>query len=532
MIKFNHMKRYLKWAAVLTCSVLLLCACSLQPKYEPLDMESVAEDISAEETETEPETEEVIHLVALPDEVYVRVPVNLLKDPKGTETGPLVERETKLDVTAAYGEDEDGNVKYYKVSDGTNTGWIGSWYVCENAADAKRPEIPEPDAEGNIPEDQMPEEGTDAYYLTINSLRGNRYGGGTGADPDYYARNKEFTPNREMPDRVKALYLTGKVGGDNLDDFIEIAQSSGINAFVVNIQDNRDVGYESEVMKEFCPAAYKAAHYDREEYNRRIQLLKEHGFYVIGRMTTFQDDFLSTEHPELTISDNDGNPKQLSNGFWPTPYSRRVWQYKLDIADEAVSWFDFDEIQFDYVRFPDRTQSAEKEGNIDYRNEYNETKVQAIQRFLMYAVDHLHEKGVYVGADVFGEVAEDFVGGYGQYWPAISNVADVISGMPYPDHYEATEEWIPWEHPYETVKHFADKAAQRQTECPTPAKVRTWIQGYNAYKEPHVEYHAENVGKEIQALYDAGLTDGWMVWNGSSNIDSCREQADAFKTEP
>ena len=90
----------------------------------------------------------------------------------------------------------------------------------------------------------------------------------------------------------------------------------------------------------------------------------------------------------------------------------------------------------------------------------------------------------------------------------------------------------PWEHPYETVKHFADKAAERQTECPTPAKVRTWIQGYNAYKEPHVEYHAENVGKEIQALYDAGLTDGWMVWNGSSNIDSCREQADAFKTEP
>ena len=77
------MKLYLKWAAVLTCSVLLLCACSSQPKYEPLDMESVAEDISAEETETEPETEEVIHLVALPDEVYVRVPVNLLKA-KGT----------------------------------------------------------------------------------------------------------------------------------------------------------------------------------------------------------------------------------------------------------------------------------------------------------------------------------------------------------------------------------------------------------------------------------------------------------------
>lgn len=522
------MKRNLKWVLVLTGTVLLLCSCSHQAKYEPLDISEVVED----EPETEAETEEVIHLVPLPPEVFVRVPVNLLKAPGKTELGAYVERGTRLKVTGSEGEDSEGNVKYYKVTDGQNKGWINSWYVCETAAEAERPVIPEPDEEGNIPGDQMPEEGTDAYYLTLNSLRGNKYGGGTGADPDYYARNKEFTANREMPGRVKALYLTGKAGGDNLDEFIQIAKASGINAFVVNIQDNRDIGYESEVMLAFCPSAYESAHYSREEYGRRIQALKDAGFYVIGRMTTFQDDFLAEEHPELTICSNDGTPKELSNGYWPTPYSRRIWQYKVDIADEAVRWFGFDEIQFDYVRFPDRTQSAEREGNIDYRNENNETKVQAIQRFLMYATDHLHEKGVYVGADVFGEVAEDFVGGYGQYWPAISNVADVISGMPYPDHYEATEEWIPWEHPYDTVKHFADRAVERQKECPTPAKVRTWIQGYNAYKEPHIEYYAENVGKEIQALYDAGLTDGWMIWNGSSNIESCRKQADAFKTEP
>lgn len=526
------MKRNSKWIFVLACAALLLCSCSSQTKYEPLDMESVAEDISSAETEAESETEEVIHLITLPDEVFVRVPVNLISDPKSTELGAFEERGTRLDVTAAYGADEEGNAKYYKVSDGTNIGWIGSWYVCENAMDAQRPQIPKADEEGNIPEDQMPEVGTDAYYLAINSVRGNVYGGGTGGDPDYYARDKEFIHSGEMPDRVKALYLTGKVGGDNLEEFIDIAKSSGINAFVVNIQDNRDVGYESEAMKAFCPSAYRSAHYSREEYGRRVQMLKDAGFYVIGRMTTFQDDFLSEEHPELTICDLEGNPRPLSNGYWPTPYSRRVWQYKLDIANEAVRWFGFDEIQFDYVRFPDRTQSAEKEGNIDYRNEYGETKVQAIQRFLMYAVDRLHDRGVYVGADVFGEVAESFVGGYGQYWPAISNVADVISGMPYPDHYESSEDWLPWEHPYETVKMFADKAAKRQTECPTPAKVRTWIQGYNAYKEPHTEYYAENVGKEIQALYDAGLTDGWMIWNGSSSIKSCRQQKEAFSKEP
>lgn len=528
MIKLLNMKRSTKWVFAALWMALFLCACTQKAKYEPLDISEIVEA----ESEMEDETEEVISLRPLPPEVYVRVPVNLLTEPGGTELGAYEERGTVLKVSDYEGEDKYGNILYYEVSDGTNKGWIKSWYVTESAEEAERPEIPVPDEEGNISEDEMPEEGTDAYYLTINSLRGDKYGGGTGADPDYYARDKSFDPVKEMPDRVKSLYLTGKVGGDNLDGFIDIAKSSGINAFVVNIQDNKDVGYESEVMHAFCPEAYKSAHYSREEYGMRVKKLKDAGFYVIGRMTTFQDDFLAEAHPELTICDLEGNPRPLANGFWPTPYSRRVWQYKLDIAGEAVDWFGFDEIQFDYVRFPDRTQSAEKEGNIDYRNENGETKVQAIQRFLMYATDHLHEKRVYVGADVFGEVAGDFVGGYGQYWPAMSNVADVISGMPYPDHYESTEEWIPWEHPYDTVKMFADMTAKRQTECPTPAKVRTWIQGYNAYKEPHIEYYAENVGKEIQALYDAGLTDGWMIWNGSSNIESCRKQKEAFSIEP
>ena len=57
--------------------------------------------------------------------------------------------------------------------------------------------------------------------------------------------------------------------------------------------------------------------------------------------------------------------------------------------------------RFDYVRFPDGTYDYEKAGTIDYRNENNETKAQAIQRFfLMYATDELHDLGVYVGADV------------------------------------------------------------------------------------------------------------------------------------
>ena len=522
------MKHSSKCVIVLVCMAALLCACAKQTKYEPLETPAAVET----EKETEPQTEEVISLVTLPPQVYVKVPVNLLKKPGETELGAFEDRGKELDVIGYQGEDEEGNILYYEVSDGSDTGYVNSWYVCESPDEAKRPEIATPNEEGVIPEENLPPEGTDEYYLSINSVREDRFGGGTGGDPDYYARNKEFTANKEMPERVKALYLTGRVGGDSLNEFIDIAKNSGINAFVVNIADNTEIAYKSEVMKAFCPSAFDQAIYLPEEYAERINRIKDAGFYVIGRMTTFNDDYLAMDHPELTISDLEGNPKELSNGYWPSPYSRRVWQYKLDIAKEAVDWFHFDEIQFDYVRFPDRTQSAEKEGDVDYRNDNNESKNQAIQRFLMYVTDQLHEKGIYVGADVFGEVSGNFVGGYGQYWPAISNVVDVISGMPYPDHYAPTEDYLPWEHPYETISSFAEAAAERQKECPTPAKVRTWIQGYNSFREPYTEYYADFVGKEIQALYDAGLHDGWMIWNGAASLESYTKQSEIYDMEP
>ena len=159
-----------------------------------------------------------------------------------------------------------------------------------------------------------------------------------------------------------------------------------------------------------------------------------------------------------------------------------MWQYKADLAVEAVELVGFNEIQFDYVRFPDLTYRYEQEGTIDYQNTYGETKAQAIQRFLMYAADRLHDAGAYISADVFGESAYSYVTAYGQYWPAISNVVDAISGMPYPDHFAASGDWRPWEHPYETLLSWGKSAAARQSETPSPARVRTWIQAYDAMK--------------------------------------------------
>ena len=147
----------------------------------------------------------------------------------------------------------------------------------------------------------------------------------------------------------------------------------------------------------------------------------------------------------------------------------------------------------------------------------------------MYATDILHEKGVYVSADVYGESAYTYVTGYGQYWAAISNVVDVISGMPYPDHFSASGDYRPWEHPYDTLKNWGTSVMARQAETSTPAVVRTWIQAYNAIREPYNTYGPDEVAAQIKGLRDAGCTGGFMTWHSGASMDKYRSLMSAFK---
>ena len=280
------------------------------------------------------------------------------------------------------------------------------------------------------------------------------------------------------------------------------------------------------------PTADSYANNTQEEYKTCIQKIKDAGFYVIGRLTTFNDSFFVSDHPEYAISDAAGDPLYIAGSYWPSAFCRYVWEYKVELAKEAVALFGFNEIQFDYVRFPDGTYYYEEDGNIDYRNEYDETKAQAIQRFLMYACDELHDCGVYVGADVFGETSGSYVTAYGQYWPAISNVVDVISGMPYPDHFSQNGSYRPWEHPYETMLDWAKNAAKRQTETPSPAIVRTWIQAYDAIRPPYNTYGAEEVGGQLRALQENGLDGGFMAWNAMCSIPKLETLKPAFDAMP
>lgn len=451
------------------------------------------------------------HLVTDPKDVvaaktvYVRTAVNLL-DEAGAVPGRLVQKGEALTVTGWQDMDASGAVGRWQVEGG----YIRAEYVT----------MDEPSAKAQY----------DQEVYQLHAERGDSWGGGDAAGLDYFPREKASFEGHPMPGEVKALYLNNESIAQAAE-YVEVADSCGINAFVVDIMDGGAIAYPSEVMKQYSPSAYESAYNTLEVYQTGIKTLKDAGYYVIGRITAFNDPHLAEDHPECVIADQAGEPLQIGGMYWPSVYSRFVWQYKVELGLEAARLMGFDEIQFDYMRFPDGTWAFE-EGTIDYRNENGESKAQAVQRFLMYACDRLHDAGVYVSADVFGECAEAYVTAYGQYWPAISNVVDVISGMPYPDHFAQNGTYRPWEHPYETLLDWAKNAVKRQTETPSPAIVRTWIQAYDAIRPPYNTYGAEEVSGQIQALLENGLDGGIMAWNAMCSIPKLETLKPAFDALP
>lgn len=419
------------------------------------------------------------------EKVYVRTPVTIYENSDDIKIIGFASKNSALEVIGYNKLLTDGTVDMYKVKYNNIEGYVYSKYV------------------------QTSDIIDDALSLKYHKDRKFNYElyGGEAVNLDYYPHEKANFKDNVMPDVVNAFYLTS-TSISNIDEYINIAKSSNINAFVVDIKDG-SMAYESEVAKKYSISNYNSAANSYEKYKNVIDKLKKEGFYVIGRIVAFNDYNFAKDNKSETIA----------NTTWVSAYSRLAWEFNVSLAIEAVENFGFNEIQFDYVRFPESSYTYSKEG-YDFRNKYNEEKGQAIQNFLIYATDEIHKKNAYVSADVFGECVGTYVTAYGQYFPNISNIVDVISAMPYPDHFAKGTYGIetPWLHPYEILNSWAKRAFERQKEIETPAKVRTWIQAYDAIKSPHNTYGEYEIKEQIKGLNDAGLTDGVITWNGSSSL--------------
>ena len=123
--------------------------------------------------------------------------------------------------------------------------------------------------------------------------------------------------------------------------------------FVIDIKDNTTPAYNSPVMKEYSITNYNHALNDYETYKGYVKKAKDAGLYVIGRITTFKDSYYVEDHKETAIKNSStGDPFSHNGSYWPSAYNRDVWEFNVSLGVEAVKEIGFNEIQFDYVRFP------------------------------------------------------------------------------------------------------------------------------------------------------------------------------------
>ena len=447
-----------------------------------------------------------INDICLETAKYVRTPVTVYENNSGAKIAGMANKGAELEILGYSTLYSDGSVEKYNVSlTGTDlTGYVYSKYLVDT------------------------EEEANAVYESIASIHSDRtYSGsdlmgGSAANLDWYPYYKTVIEGNDFCTEAKTMYLNATAACDNAS-YLELIKSHGINAVVIDIKDGQ-LSYPAEIAQEMSPSSYENAYTTEEDFNEAIQAFKDAGVYVIGRIVCFNDSYFASDNPDTCID----SPE--STTAWPSAYSRTAWEYNVGLAVESVEKFGFNEIQFDYVRFPENAYAMSQDSATDYKNKYNEEKCQAIQNFCFYAADTLHEAGAYISVDVFGECADTYVTAYGQYWPAISMIVDAISGMPYTDHYGSSENT--WEYPYAIVHTFAKRAAARQSEIETPASVRTWITGYDTPNwDPDIDYGYKMLSQQINALYNEGLTGGFIPWNGSSNVSKYEEYSEIWDTE-
>lgn len=429
---------------------------------------------------------------------YVRTSVTVYQNSEDSKIESFIKKGNKIDVTDYDKLLEDGSVNMYKIKNDNTEGWVYGKYLVND------------------------EETANEVYnenSVYDTHKDRKYGlrelyGGKASTLDYYPYERVEFENNKLLKSAKAMYLNaGTIG--SIDSYLKIAKENGVNAIVVDIKDGA-LAYSSEVAKEISPTAYKTAINDNSLYKDAIDKIKEAGIYAIGRIVVFNDTHYAKDHPEDCIN---------STG-WPSAYSRNVWYYNVELAKEAAREMGFNEIQFDYVRFPENAYNLSV-AKADFKNKYDEEKAEAVQNFLFYATDQIHKEGIYLSVDVFGECSSEYVTAYGQYWPAISNIVDAISSMPYTDHFGRSVDT--WTNAYQTVNNWAKGASARQKEIPTPAVARTWITAYDTpYWNPKVIYNASKIEDQVRALYDAGLDGGFITWNSASSLAKYEQIKSAF----
>ncbi|SKA81372.1 hypothetical protein SAMN05443428_10451 [Caloramator quimbayensis] len=339
-------------------------------------------------------------------------------------------------------------------------------------------------------------------------------------------KNLDFSPQEKASEypsnprvKVKGIYVTlYSASNSRIDELIEMTKRTGINAFVIDVKDdNGTMLFPTKAAEKYAPLANKRA--PIKDISSFMKKLKDNNIYAIARIVSFKDPTYTKAHPDRAIIYKGTNKvfTNKDNLAWATAYDKELWDYNISVAKEAAK-AGFNEIQFDYVRFP-ASNGGKLDKILDYRNTENISKPLAIQNYLKLAYKELSPLNVYISADIYGlvgSVPDDMA--LGQYFEAVSNVVDYVCPMMYPSHYANGTYGlgIPDAKPYETVLNSAKDCMARNKNIKTPAIIRPWIQDFTAtWVKGHIPYGVNEVKGEIKALEENGI-DEFLLWNAGN----------------
>ncbi|MBI2153991.1 MAG: GTP-binding protein [Candidatus Rokubacteria bacterium] len=315
-----------------------------------------------------------------------------------------------------------------------------------------------------------------------------------------------------QPKVIKAAYLTYFGVGDKgiRGRVFDLLNRTELNAVVIDVKGDRGwIPYRTQVP--LAPEAGAQGPVIIKEFDQMLADLKAQGVYTIARIVVFKDNVLAHRKPEWAVIDTRTDQPWLDREglAWLDPFREEVWDYAIAVAREAAQK-GFDEIQFDYVRFPtDGKLAAARYSQPNTR----ETRLRAIAGFLARARKELAPMGVFLAADIFGYTAfNENDTDIGQRVEDLAEHLDYLSPMVYPSGYHLgiPRYRNPVEHPYEVV--FESIKLLRKRTAGFPVKVRPWIQDFRDYAFDRRPFGVKEVRAQVKAAGDAGAV-GWMLWN-------------------
>lgn len=306
---------------------------------------------------------------------------------------------------------------------------------------------------------------------------------------------------KSAPKEVVGVYLTSwsAASPDMIDYVIGLSKGAGVNAVIIDIKDwSGHIPYDTGV-----PEAANSERVIIKDMAGLIKKLHDNGLYVVARVAVFQDPIFASERSDLAVKSKKGGIWYDFKGLsWIDPSQKEYWKYTVDLSKDALGK-GFDEVNFDYIRFPSDGILQDMDLNVSSERE-------VVSDFFKYLRENIPDDNISV--DLFGltTVNKDDLG-IGQSIEDAYRYFDFVCPMVYPSHYESGFIGFdnPADHPFEVVAYSMAKAKLRLGD--SKAKLRPWLQDFNM----GAVYDTEKVSLEIRAVKEmmGESYSGYMLWN-------------------